>query len=163
MKINNFWYFNSILFYRLYLVGVCPIRKQGQIPLGKIVHDISFSWRLIVCIKMFWDKMFWEILEKWNLFKFVKFGFSFFLSLTPIKPLLCVLVAQLCPTFCDLMDCSPPGSFSMEFSRQEYWNRLPFPSSKHFLEHSYLCEVQFGKWEIIVPFLLLITSILFLP
>ena len=26
------------------------------------------------------------------------------------------------------MDCSPPGSLSMEFSRQESWNGLPFPS-----------------------------------
>ena len=37
-----------------------------------------------------------------------------------------VLVAQLCRTLCDPMDSSPPGS--MEFSRQEYWSRLPFPS-----------------------------------
>ena len=28
--------------------------------------------------------------------------------------------------FWDPMDCSPPGSFAMEFSRQEYWNGLPF-------------------------------------
>ena len=27
------------------------------------------------------------------------------------------------------MDCSPPGFSSMEFSRQEYWSGLPFPSS----------------------------------
>ena len=26
------------------------------------------------------------------------------------------------------MDCSPPGSSSMEFSRQEYWSGLPFLS-----------------------------------
>ena len=26
------------------------------------------------------------------------------------------------------MDCSPPGPLSMEFSRQEYWSGLPFPS-----------------------------------
>ena len=26
------------------------------------------------------------------------------------------------------MDCSPPGSLPMEFSRQEYWSRLPFPT-----------------------------------
>ena len=32
-------------------------------------------------------------------------------------------VAQSCPTLCDPMD--PP---SMEFSRQEYWGGLPFPS-----------------------------------
>ena len=28
--------------------------------------------------------------------------------------------------FCDPMDCSQPGSLSMEFSRQEYWSGLPF-------------------------------------
>ena len=47
------------------------------------------------------------------------------------------LVAQSCLTFCYPMDCSPPGSsvhgilqapLSMGFSRQEYWNGLPFPS-----------------------------------
>ena len=32
-----------------------------------------------------------------------------------------LLVTQLCPTLCNPMGCSPPGSFSMEFSRQEYW------------------------------------------
>ena len=30
--------------------------------------------------------------------------------------------------FCDPMDCSLPGSLSIEFSRQEYWRGLPFPS-----------------------------------
>ena len=42
----------------------------------------------------------------------------------------CVLVAQSCLTLCDPMDCvacqAPP---SMEFSRQEYWSGLPFPSA----------------------------------
>ena len=37
-----------------------------------------------------------------------------------------VLVAQLCLTLCDPMDCGPPGS-SMGFLRQEYWSGLPFP------------------------------------
>ena len=36
-------------------------------------------------------------------------------------------VTQSCPTLCIPMDCSPQGSSSMEFSRQEYWNELPFP------------------------------------
>ena len=36
---------------------------------------------------------------------------------------LCVgLVAQLCPTLCNPMDCSPPVPTVMEFSRQEYWS-----------------------------------------
>ena len=37
------------------------------------------------------------------------------------------LVAQLCPTLCDLMDCSPRAPLSMGISRQEYWSGLPFP------------------------------------
>ena len=37
-------------------------------------------------------------------------------------------VTQLCPTLCDPMDCSPPGSFCpWGFSRQEYWSGLPCP------------------------------------
>ena len=32
------------------------------------------------------------------------------------------LVAQPCPILRDPMDCSPPGSSVMEFSRQEYWS-----------------------------------------
>ena len=39
-----------------------------------------------------------------------------------------VLVAQSCPTLCDPLDCSLPGSWSMRFSRQGYWSGLPFPS-----------------------------------
>ena len=35
---------------------------------------------------------------------------------------------QLCPTLCNPMDCSPLGSPSLGFSRQEHWSRLPFPS-----------------------------------
>ena len=35
-------------------------------------------------------------------------------------------VAQSCSTLCDPMDGNLPGSVG--FSRQEYWNGLPFPS-----------------------------------
>ena len=37
-------------------------------------------------------------------------------------------VSQSCLTLCKLMDCSLQAPPSMEFSRQEYWSRLPFPS-----------------------------------
>ena len=40
----------------------------------------------------------------------------------------CVLVAQSCLILCNLMDYSPPSSSIHEFSRQEYWSGLPFPS-----------------------------------
>ena len=37
-------------------------------------------------------------------------------------------VAQSCPTLCNPMDCSPPGSLSTGILRQEYWGGLPCPS-----------------------------------
>ena len=37
-------------------------------------------------------------------------------------------VAQSCPTLRDPMDCSLPGSLSIGFSGQEYWNGVPLPS-----------------------------------
>ena len=37
-------------------------------------------------------------------------------------------VTHSCPTLCDPMDCSLPGSPSMGFSRQEFWSGLPLPS-----------------------------------
>ena len=39
-----------------------------------------------------------------------------------------VVVIQSCPTLCDPMDCSSPGSSVHKFSRQRYWSGLPFPS-----------------------------------
>ena len=38
-----------------------------------------------------------------------------------------VLVAQSCPTLCEPMDCSPPGSSVHGISRKECWSELPFP------------------------------------
>ena len=40
---------------------------------------------------------------------------------------MCVKLLQLCPILCDCRDCSPPGSLSMGFSRQEYWSELLCP------------------------------------
>ena len=38
---------------------------------------------------------------------------------------------QSCPTLCNPIDGSPPGSPSLGFSRQEHWSGLPFPSPMH--------------------------------
>ena len=35
---------------------------------------------------------------------------------------------QLCPTLCDPIDGSPPGSPVLGFSRKEHWSGLPFTS-----------------------------------
>ena len=51
--------------------------------------------------------------------------------LISIVPYMCVLPAKsfhLCPTLCNPMDCSLPGSSSMGFSKQEYWSGLSCPS-----------------------------------
>ena len=39
----------------------------------------------------------------------------------------CVLVTQSCPILCEPMDCNQ-APLSVEFSREEYWSGLPFPS-----------------------------------
>ena len=41
------------------------------------------------------------------------------------------LVAQLCLTLCVFMDCTGFHCPWQEFSRQEYWSRLPCPSPGH--------------------------------
>ena len=43
------------------------------------------------------------------------------------------LVDQLFRLFADPMSCSPPAPLSLEFSRQDYWSRLPFPTPGHLL------------------------------
>ena len=45
-----------------------------------------------------------------------------------------VLVAQLCLTFCEPMDWSPPGSSVYGISRQEYCCGLPIPSPGDLLD-----------------------------
>ena len=42
----------------------------------------------------------------------------------------CLSISCLVVSVCDPMDCSLPGSLSMEFFRQEYWSGLPFPSPR---------------------------------
>ena len=54
-------------------------------------------------------------------------GMSLFFSLNLIS--CCCLVAKSYQTLCDPMGCSPPGSLSMVFPRQEYWSGLPLPSA----------------------------------
>ena len=46
----------------------------------------------------------------------------------------CAKLLQPCPTLCDSLDCSPPGSLSVAFSRQEYWSGLPCPPPGDLLE-----------------------------
>ena len=45
-----------------------------------------------------------------------------------LKSLVCVLVAQSCPTLCDPGTVAYQAPLSMGFPRQEYWSGLLFPS-----------------------------------
>ena len=44
------------------------------------------------------------------------------------KQLVCVLVAQLCPTLCEPWTGAHQAPLSMGFSRQEHWSGVPLPS-----------------------------------
>ena len=39
----------------------------------------------------------------------------------------CLLFLQSCLTLCNPLDCSPPGSCVLGFSKQGYWSGLPSP------------------------------------
>ena len=59
-------------------------------------------------------------------------------------------VAQSCPTLCDPMDCSLPGSSVHGISRQEYWSGLPFPSPGDLPDRtglSYIAGRFFTVWS----------------
>ena len=58
-------------------------------------------------------------------------------------------VAQSRLTLSDLMDYSLPGSPSMGFSRQEYWNGVPLPSPdrQHTLILKEQIQLQLDKQE----------------
>ena len=70
---------------------------------------------------------------------------------------LCVC-AQSCPTLCKPMACSPPGSLSTGFPRQEYWSGLSFPPPGDLLNPQVELESlaspalagRFFKWHLVV-------------
>ena len=78
----------------------------------------SNFWRRISLQVSFWPNFFHHLSFLWLLL---------YLNIVKVK----VSVTQLCLTLCNTMDCSSPrSSLSMEFSRQGYWNGLPFPPSR---------------------------------
>ena len=47
------------------------------------------------------------------------------------KAIFLFVSARLCPTLCCPMVVALQAPLSIEFSRQEYWNGLPFPTPGH--------------------------------
>ena len=58
---------------------------------------------------------------------------------------------QSCPTLCDPIDGSPPGSPSLGFSRQEHWSGLPFPSPMHENEVAQSCPTLSDPMDFRLP------------
>ena len=85
-----------------------------------------FLLSIPLLIKVCWCLTCWFPLVRSSQAKFIHFEGESKIVLSIIMK---VKVAHSCPTLCDSMDyivCQAP--LSMEFSRQEYWSRLPFPS-----------------------------------
>ena len=47
---------------------------------------------------------------------------------TSVSSICVCLVTQSCPTLCDPLDCSPPGSSVHGIFQQKCWSGLPFPA-----------------------------------
>ena len=85
--------------------------------------------------------------------------FSKFQYLCVINGCACVHAKslQLCPTLCNPVNCSLPGSSVYGFSRQEYWSGLPCPPPGDLpnpgIKPASLCLLhwQAGSWPLVPP------------
>ena len=77
----------------------------------------------------------WWLSWVWSSFtKFYHLALATLLSLIPYECENCeMIITQLSPTLCNLMDYSPPGSSVHELSRQEYleWVAISFSRGSH--------------------------------
>ena len=55
-------------------------------------------------------------------------------KVTSVRAMVCVR-AQSCPTLCDPWTTALQSPLSMEFSKQAYWNGLPFPTPGESSQH----------------------------
>ena len=100
-----------------------PGLQMGELRLRKIKYWAQWS-----CSWWVWAGS-WVCSLKSKLHCFsMPFYLIFILISTILLLHMCVLAPQLCPTLCDPMNCSPPGSSIHGFSRQEYWSEQPIPS-----------------------------------
>ena len=95
---------------------------------GSRIHALKHC---VISIIFFFDKEMWEtyiclrkrwLSRKWHDVFLIDFCYW---SAATAKS------HQSCPTLCNPIDCSPPGSHSWDSPRQEHWNGLPFPSPVH--------------------------------
>ena len=99
----------------------------------------------VICIYTFYFTFF-SIMVYHRILNIVLYAIQYDLVVYPFYIYVCVCVwvcvcsvTQLCPTLCNPVVCSQ-ASLSMEFSRQEYWTGLPFPSPGGLLGPGIKCE-----------------------
>ena len=90
------------------------------------------KWDLKVCCSLY----FYLIIILHNTLKYVG---TIYLKISVKAAAAAAKSLQSCPTLCDPIDGSLPGSPSLGFSRQEHWSGLPFPSPVH--------ESEKWKWS----------------
>ena len=88
-----------------------------------LTYQISY-WIVLFLWKSWWSQEAEE--ENWQLSLLMSLHGNSRLS-WHVCMLSCLSRVRLYETLQSLWDCSPPGSPSMEFPRQEYWCGLPFP------------------------------------
>ena len=70
----------------------------------------------------------WYKLPIYIICKLKRYKISFFITVVYIVVSYYCIITELCPTLCDLMDCSPPGSSVRGISQARIREWLPFPS-----------------------------------
>ena len=131
---------SSVLYYLpefaqtyVYSVGDTIKASHPLVPLSAFVfshsqHQGLFQW-VRFCIRV----QSLELQLQHQSFQWL-FRVDFLLGLTDLicfKSAAAAKSLQSCPTLCDPIDGSPPGSPSLGFSRQEHWCGLPFLSPMH--------------------------------
>ena len=97
---------------------------------------LRYNWHRTFCRSNVYYAMIWYMYILWNdyhntvILKNVECFTSLYVILAqgPCSSLSVCSFAQSCPILCDLRDVGRRAPLSMEFSRQEYWNGLPFPT-----------------------------------
>ena len=102
-----------------------------------IIAKIKKEWQCHVLVRYGIKRtlIYWWKSKLYNHFRKLAIFAEVHFSADPISkqfyPAAAAKSLQSCPTLCDPIDGSPPGSPSLGFSRQEHWSGVPFPSPMH--------------------------------
>ena len=77
-----------------------------------------------------WSKGVILLRGQWRCFLHIYLWCFLYIKSSKIERTVSCLVAHLCLTLYDPMDCSRPSSSVLAFSRHKYWSKLLFPSPR---------------------------------